>query len=134
MINFLNINAVNKVKHFSIPCHAPLLPFYNPWKHQKTTCFLLTSGGIERNYWLEMGLWFAYKYTYYKYGYNMIITNIKRKKWNLFKKKLLKHSGKSHSSIMSSKVLWLSKICGKTWEQNPQQNSLIFFWSHILLQ
>ena len=47
-----------------------------------------------------------------------------------FQKKLLKDSEKSRLSIMSSKALRLSKICGKTWEQNPQQNSLISF-DHI---
>ena len=44
----------------------------------------------------------------------MITTNIKKKKVKPFQKKLLKHSGKSRLSIMSSKALRLSKICGKT--------------------
>ena len=27
----------------------PLISFYTPWKHQKTRCFLMFSGGIERD-------------------------------------------------------------------------------------
>ena len=32
-----------------------LISFYTPWKHQKTSGFLMFSGGIERDYWHEMG-------------------------------------------------------------------------------
>ena len=32
-----------------------MLPFYTPWKDQKTSGFLIFSGGIERNNWPEMG-------------------------------------------------------------------------------
>ena len=28
----------------------PLVPFYNPWKHQKASGFLI-SGGIEKDQW-----------------------------------------------------------------------------------
>ena len=28
--------------------------FYTPWKHQKTTGFLMLLGGVERDYWHEM--------------------------------------------------------------------------------
>ena len=34
----------------------PLVPLYTPSKHQKTSGFLLFSGGIERDQWHEMGL------------------------------------------------------------------------------
>ena len=39
------------LKHF-----MPLLSFYTHWKHQKTSGFLIFSGGIERYQWHEMGL------------------------------------------------------------------------------
>ena len=32
-----------------------LASFYTPWKHQKTSGFLMFSGGIERDQWHEMG-------------------------------------------------------------------------------
>ena len=34
--------------------------FYTPWKHQKTSGFLMFSGGIEVEQWLKMGylIWF----------------------------------------------------------------------------
>ena len=33
----------------------PMFPFYTPWKHQNTKRFLVFSGGINWEYWLEMG-------------------------------------------------------------------------------
>ena len=33
----------------------PLVSFYIPWKYQKTSNFLMFSGGIERNQWHQMG-------------------------------------------------------------------------------
>ena len=33
----------------------PLVYFYTPWKHQKTSVFLMFLGGIERDQWHEMG-------------------------------------------------------------------------------
>ena len=33
----------------------PLVPFDTPWKHQKTSGFLMCSGGFERDQWGEMG-------------------------------------------------------------------------------
>ena len=33
----------------------PLAFFYTPWKHQKTSGFLIFSGGIERDQWHELG-------------------------------------------------------------------------------
>ena len=32
-----------------------LASFYTPWKHQKTSAFLIISGGIEKDQWHEMG-------------------------------------------------------------------------------
>ena len=32
----------------------PLVSFYTPWKHKKSFDFLLFSGGIETDQWLEM--------------------------------------------------------------------------------
>ena len=32
-----------------------MLPFYTPWKRQKTTGFPTFSEGIERKHWPEMG-------------------------------------------------------------------------------
>ena len=32
-----------------------LVAFYTPWKHPKTRCFLMFSGGIERKTWHETG-------------------------------------------------------------------------------
>ena len=32
----------------------PIFPFYTPWKHQKTVDFLMVSGGIKWEHWLEM--------------------------------------------------------------------------------
>ena len=32
-----------------------MLPFYTPWKRQKTSGFLTFSEGIERKHWPEMG-------------------------------------------------------------------------------
>ena len=34
----------------------PLVFLYTPWKHQKTSAFLMFSGGIERDQWHEIGL------------------------------------------------------------------------------
>ena len=42
LIYFLLINLV------------PLVFFYNPWKHQKTIIFSISSGRIERHEWYEM--------------------------------------------------------------------------------
>ena len=33
----------------------PVISFYHPEKHQKTSGFLMFSGGIERDEWHEMG-------------------------------------------------------------------------------
>ena len=33
----------------------PLVSFYTPWKQQKTSGFLMFSGGIKRDLWHEMG-------------------------------------------------------------------------------
>ena len=33
----------------------PLVSFYTPWKYEKTSRFLIFSGGIERDQWHEMG-------------------------------------------------------------------------------
>ena len=33
----------------------PLVSFYNPWKDQKTSGFLMFLGGIEGDQWHEMG-------------------------------------------------------------------------------
>ena len=33
----------------------PLVSFYTPWKYQKTRCFLIFSGGVERP--LSVNLW-----------------------------------------------------------------------------
>ena len=33
----------------------PIFRFYTPWKRQKTSVFLIFSGGIEIEYWFEMG-------------------------------------------------------------------------------
>ena len=35
--------------------HVSDLSFYTPWKYQKTRCFLMFSGGLERNQLNEMG-------------------------------------------------------------------------------
>ena len=32
-----------------------MLPFYTPWKHQKTKLFLVFSGGIKWEHWQNMG-------------------------------------------------------------------------------
>ena len=34
----------------------PLVFLYTPWKHKKTSAFLMFSGGIERDQWHEIGL------------------------------------------------------------------------------
>ena len=34
----------------------PMVSFYTPWKHQKTSGFLMFSGAIERDQWHKMGL------------------------------------------------------------------------------
>ena len=34
-----------------------LVSFYTPWKHQKTSGFLMFSGGIEKEHWHEMSSW-----------------------------------------------------------------------------
>lgn len=33
----------------------PMFPLYTPWKRRKNSGFLLFSGGIEREYWPEIG-------------------------------------------------------------------------------
>ena len=33
----------------------PMFHFYILWKHQKTSGFLMFSGGIEVEHWLKMG-------------------------------------------------------------------------------
>ena len=33
----------------------PMFSFYTPWKHQKTSGFLVFSGGIKWEHWREMG-------------------------------------------------------------------------------
>ena len=35
----------------------PLISFDTPWKHQKTSVFLMFSGSIKRGQWHEMGWW-----------------------------------------------------------------------------
>ena len=41
--------------HCFLTHFMPLISFYTPWKHQKTSDFLMFSGGIERDQWDEMG-------------------------------------------------------------------------------
>ena len=43
-------SVLNALTHF-----MPLVSFYTAWKHQKTSGFLMFSGGIERDQWHEMG-------------------------------------------------------------------------------
>ena len=33
----------------------PKFHFYNPWNHLKTVGFLMPSGALEKENWLEMG-------------------------------------------------------------------------------
>ena len=47
--SFLLVNA------FCISHFMPLTSFDTPWKHQKTSGFLMFSGGIKRDQWHEMG-------------------------------------------------------------------------------
>ena len=42
-------NVLNGLNHF-----WPMFPFYTPLKHQKTFGFLMFSGGIKWEHWLEM--------------------------------------------------------------------------------
>ena len=47
--------SVSKTNIFCLnPFHATLA-FYTPWKHQKTSGFLMFSGVIERDQWYDMG-------------------------------------------------------------------------------
>ena len=43
-------SAAQVLTHF-----MPLGSFDSPWKHQETKDFLMSSGGIERDQWHEMG-------------------------------------------------------------------------------
>ena len=38
-----------------LPHIMPVISFYSPWRHQKTSGFEMFSGGIERDQWHEMG-------------------------------------------------------------------------------
>ena len=42
-------NFTSNLTHFQ-----PVFHFYAPWKHQKTSGFLMFSGGIEIEHWLKM--------------------------------------------------------------------------------
>ena len=49
--SFLCCSICWGLSHFML-----LFSFYTPWKHQKTSSFLIFSRDIERNLWCEMGL------------------------------------------------------------------------------
>ena len=34
---------------------SPIFNFYTPWKLQKTSGFVMISGGLEMEYWVKMG-------------------------------------------------------------------------------
>ena len=60
--SFTNIHTIfHKQRFFSTPPHCclihfmPLISFDTPWKHQKTSGFLMFSGGMKRDQWHEMG-------------------------------------------------------------------------------
>ena len=40
---------------YNLTYFIPLVSFYTPWKHQKTSGFLIFSGDTEREQWYEMG-------------------------------------------------------------------------------
>ena len=42
------------IANWSLTDFNQLISFYTPWKHQKTSDFLMLSGGIERNQWHEI--------------------------------------------------------------------------------
>ena len=42
-------------RHFAVTHFQPMFHFYIPRKHQKTSGFLMFSGGIEVEHWLKMG-------------------------------------------------------------------------------
>ena len=44
------VTFLKELTHF-----VPLISFDTPWKHQKTSGFLMFSGGITRDQWHEMG-------------------------------------------------------------------------------
>ena len=44
---------------------VPLVFLYTPWKHQKTSGFLMFSGSIQRDWRHEMGFWLNIKATSY---------------------------------------------------------------------
>ena len=46
----ITIDFLSWLTHF-----MPLVSFYNPWKHPKTSGFLMISGVIERDHWHKMG-------------------------------------------------------------------------------
>ena len=46
----------SRIPSYQLTHFLPLVYFYTPWKHQKTFCFLMFSGGIERDQWHKNGL------------------------------------------------------------------------------
>ena len=70
----------------------PLISFYTPWKHQKTSDLLMFLGGIERCQWHEMGYIFLLEKQFLKRFHTT---------WQCFKK-------------ITKSLLTLRKICQNT--------------------
>ena len=54
-IYYLYFGDSQAMNSFLLTYFMPLVSFYTPWKHQKTSGFLMFSGGIERDQWHEIG-------------------------------------------------------------------------------
>ena len=46
---------MRKREAFHLSNLTPMFHFYTPWKRQKTSRFLSSSGGIEMKHWCKMG-------------------------------------------------------------------------------
>ena len=51
----VTLSDMFEVRIFSSTYFIPLVSFYTPLKHEKTSGFLMFSGGVERNQLHEMG-------------------------------------------------------------------------------
>ena len=55
ILKILNVIFIKFQQIANLTHIQPMLHFHTPWKHQKTSNFLMFSGGTETEQWFKMG-------------------------------------------------------------------------------
>ena len=133
---YLKVHFLYKVCNNNSSCLAhfmPLVSFYTPWKYQKTSSFLIFSGGIERDQWHKTGQW-QYWESCHTDHVNSTFSQTSRtsvKKTRRFLRLFIFHDAfprwrNSYLRITWTATQWCSylKICSKFSGEHPRRSAI----------